>query len=138
MKNLKYLSLIVFSLVLLNTSCSKDENVVPDQTLAQQYPELSNLTWYSTDGNTDLSVLPQVTSITISDNILTFKFKDENGSYTFKYDQIEISGIDYLLSSTGNYRDLLLRNVKFNNNKTKVEFDWKNVNISNHYVLKEL
>lgn len=60
----------MFSLVLMNTSCTKPTDDVPDiKTLAQQYPDWKNLTWISTDGKSNDYVYPKL-SISVVDNTI--------------------------------------------------------------------
>jgi len=52
MKKVTYLMTILFAVALMSTSCCKDDPIVPEpETLEEQYPEWSDLSWVSTDGN---------------------------------------------------------------------------------------
>lgn len=48
MKKATYLMTILFAVAMMSTSCEKEDPIVPD-TLEEQYPEWSNLSWVSTD-----------------------------------------------------------------------------------------
>lgn len=48
---------MILAVVLMSTACEKDDPIIdePEQTLEEMYPEWSNLSWVSTDGNADAS-----------------------------------------------------------------------------------
>jgi len=78
MKKVTYLMTILFAVALMSTSCCKDDPVPEPQTLEEQYPEWSDLSWVSTDGN-DVNYAGELEDtyprieITINDDELTFK-----------------------------------------------------------------
>ena len=49
-EKVNFLFTILFAVDLMSTSCEKDDPIVPDQTLAEQYPDWVNLSWVSIDG----------------------------------------------------------------------------------------
>ena len=68
MKKVIYLMTILFTVVLMSTSCEKEDPIV--QTLEEQYPEWSNLFWVSTNENSnELTASPQL-NIVIIDNVV--------------------------------------------------------------------
>lgn len=74
----------MFSLVLMSTSCEKDEPVVPEQTLEEMFPDWSNLTWVSTDGITadvDPLIYPRLVINISGDNGTFRQLRSEDGRY---------------------------------------------------------
>ena len=68
MKKVTYLLTIMFAVVLMSTSCEKDDPVVPDLILEEQYPEWVDLSWVSTNENSDeLTASPQLNILIIGD-----------------------------------------------------------------------
>jgi hypothetical protein len=69
MKKVLTFSILLISLVLVNTSCQKDPVTPPaTQTLAEKYPNWVNLTWVKTNGST--VAYPRF-NINISGNVAT-------------------------------------------------------------------
>lgn len=115
MKKVAYLMVLMFSLVVMNTSCTK-EDTTPDQptvkTLAQQYPDWTNATWVSTTLKLSDVEYPQI-SFTIVGNTVTEVDKDvENGvvkTYTRTYDKVTLvssSDIKFYSTNLGQLSEL--------------------------------
>ena len=70
MKKAIYLFLLLFSLVLMSTGCKKDDPIVlsKEKTLLQRYPDWANLSWISTNGNTNRSTTFPQLSIRITED----------------------------------------------------------------------
>jgi len=138
MKKVFYLFAILFSVVLMNTSCEKNDPtpdpIVPDQTLAEQYPDWSDLTWVSTNGDTDLTVRPQI-SFSITGDIITLKYKTDVSDYTFEYKGFELTSatVSLFLSTGGGFNqtfDVLDLDPP---DATKIKLYWQ----ENTYVLQK-
>jgi hypothetical protein len=89
MKKLTYLVVLMFSLVLMSTSCSKDDDeIVPQKTLQELYPE-----WNGFDGIAQASPQNAELSITIVDNVVNISHVTEDGCQIYgDFDEINISG----------------------------------------------
>ena len=85
---------ILFAVALMSTSCCKDDPIVPDQTLEEQYPDWVNLSWVSTNGNT--VEYPRF-NITIDGNVVTLSELRDLGEITgvqlfpMQYEGIELT-----------------------------------------------
>jgi len=98
MKKVTYLLVLMFSLVLTSASCDKSDDPTPEQTLEQMYPDWSNLTWVSTNGETaqmNPNIYPRI-SFTIVGDLVNFKvIKNVVGAgivtYNFNYGGLEVT-----------------------------------------------
>ena len=138
MKKVTYLIVLMFSLVLLSASCEKDEPVVK-QTLEEQYPDWSNLTWVSTDGKTAETkpdVYPRLNITINGDNGTIRQTMDGDGWYyneQFSTITIESNTITF----TGHYAVYISRTGTFEKNGTQITLVTKGMIKDSHtYVLQ--
>lgn len=87
----------MFSLALMSASCEKDEPIVPTQTLEEQFPDWSDLTWVSTDGVSDQFTYPRLNIKIVSNVISVDQPSDGTHSLMGKYTRITISGNNFTL-----------------------------------------
>jgi len=131
MKKVTYVLVLMFSLVLMSTSCCKDDPIVPDQTFEELYPDWVNLTWVSTNDVTDPAIRPQI-SFTITGDEVTFKYKSAVTDYTYKYDGFEVTSTTATLflpqpGAVNQTFDILTQS-----DNTKIKLSWQ----LNEYVLQ--
>ena len=107
MKKVTYLMTILFAVALMSTSCCKDDPIVPDQTVAEQYPEWVNLTWVSTDGK-DASYIPiedtypRLNITIVGDDITVNQPINSTQSYNGFYTTMTVSGADVSFGTPSN------------------------------------
>ncbi len=87
MKKFTYVLALMFSLVLINTSCEKDP-ATADQTLAQMYPDWVNLTWVSTDGASLATTYPKLNIKIVGDVVTITKNLNSTQSIIGKYSKM--------------------------------------------------
>lgn len=135
MKKVTYLFILMFSLVLMSTSCEKEDPVI--LSLEEQYPDWVNLTWFSTNGESDVTTYPKL-YISIDGDIVTFKIHEVYGTYGTKLKEFNYVGFDVTettaifsdgYDSENEYKVLIILTPPDNNHK-KVKFE------NNIYVLK--
>lgn len=90
MKNLTLLFALLFSLI-LSTSCEKEEMVTPEQTLEQKYSDWSNLTWKSTDGNSESTKYPRLDIKIVGNNITVTQTMSLSITYTETYTEMSVT-----------------------------------------------
>ncbi len=139
MKKLTYLFTILFAVVLMSTSCEK-ENVTPD-TLETQFPDWVNLTWVSTDGvdeNMDVDTYPRL-DITIVDNLVTViqKYAEpETSKYEKTYTEMTISGNNVIIGDEWGMGNDKVDGM-FTKNGTQITFTTKGlINNEHEFVLQ--
>jgi len=99
MKKMTYLITILFAVALMSTSCCKDDPIVPDpETLEEQYPEWSNLSWVSTDGK-DANyqpvedTYPRLEITIVGDVVNVHQLRNGSGGfYDGNFTEVTISG----------------------------------------------
>lgn len=97
---------MIFAVALLSTSCCKDDPVVPEpQTLEEQYPEWSNLSWVSTDGVDiveDSDIYPRLEITIVGDMVSIFQATNgTGGGYAGSFPELTISGDVITFSGDG-------------------------------------
>lgn len=75
----------------MSTSCEKDDPIVPEQTLAEQYPDWVNLTWVSTDDNTNLNTYPKLTITIISNEVKVIHPTDQDAPMNKTFDKMLVN-----------------------------------------------
>ena len=99
----------MFAVALMSTSCCKDDPVVPDLTLEEQYPDWVNLSWVSTDGvdaTMNSNIYPRL-NITIVGNDVTVNQPHsapdpEENAYNGFYSTMSVSGADVIFGTPSN------------------------------------
>lgn len=129
MKKLTYLLSIMFAVALLSMSCEKEDPIVPEQTLAELYPDWVNLTWVSTNGNSDPTVLPRI-SFSISTNVIIFDIINSNGTYHFEYEGFEATSTSARLYDGDGFDHTF--DILTPPDATKIKLRWNN----DEYVLQ--
>lgn len=121
MKKVFYLITILFTVVLMSTSCKKEDPIPLDfnLTLEEQYPEWSNLTWVSTNGSNDIDTYPKL-DITIVDDEIILKLikKDVYGGikgYPITFNKMEIL-VDHVVVISNIMNNILYFYGTFDNN----------------------
>ena len=133
MKKVTYLMTILFAVALMSTSCCKDDPI-PDQTLADQYPDWVNLSSISTTDVFTNQVDYPTLRITINGDNLTvvqtmWNVESETTyelTSTYPADDVTITNVDVILAEsvvngelTGTYTmsgsDIILTTTGFSN-----------------------
>ena len=130
-KKVTYLLIVMFAMSVAFTSCKKDPILPPEptETLAELYPDWTNLTWVSTDGDSYVNKYPKL-NITIVDNLVSVFFTYFTGDITCSYSEMLIDGTKVSLNtSTSQCRDIKFYN--YSKIGTQIQFTYD----SNHYVL---
>lgn len=94
MKKVAYLLTVLFAVALMSTSCEKDDPIVPDQTLEEQYPEWSDLEWVSTNGSQ--TEYPRIDILIIGDLVTLTELRDLRAPagvqpFPMQYEGIELT-----------------------------------------------
>jgi hypothetical protein len=108
MKKTIYFLTMILAVALMSTSCCKDDPDVPEpQTLEEQYPEWSDLSWVSTDGN-DVNHIPieetypRLEITIVGDVASIFQATDGvGGGYAGNFPEVTISGNVITFSGDG-------------------------------------
>ncbi len=128
MKKIIYLLTLMLAVTLINVSCEKNEDPA-NQTLAEMYPDWTNLTWISTDGNSTPTVYPRLTIKVIGNVATIYETKLVSNSpvtYTFNYDALDITvtTATFFLPQTGAVNQTMTIMTPPDN--TKIKVSWQN------------
>lgn len=136
MKNLAYISTLIFALVLMNTSCTKPaDDALP---YVQQYPNWKNLTWVSTDGVSNTGVYPRLQiSIDANNEIKVVQQLSvvANDTYNGTYAEMSVTGnvVSFSKSTNG----AISVTGTFTINGSQITLNTSGLSTSSHiYVLK--
>lgn len=98
-KKVAYLLIMTFALSMAFTSCKKDPivPVEPIETLAELYPDWTNLTWVSTDGDSYTDKYPKLNIIVVGDLVSVTKTLFA-GDIFGKFTEMEVVGTNTTFS----------------------------------------
>ena len=93
MKKVIYLLTILFAVVLINISCEKEDpvDIKLEKTLAEQYPDWTNLSWISTDGNDDRNAYPQFSITIFNNSVLVIQPCDSLSRYYYIFEEMSVN-----------------------------------------------
>jgi hypothetical protein len=141
MKKLAYISILIFALVLMNTSCTKTND--GDLPYAVQYPHWKNLTWVSTDGVSNVGIYPRLQiSIDANNEIKVVQQLSvvANDTYSGTYTEMTVSDTNsgtVTLDKSNNNAVSVTGTFTINSANTQITLTTNGLSKSSHvYVLK--
>jgi hypothetical protein len=144
MKKFACVLVLMATMVLMNTSCTKSTDDTPDvKTLAQQNPTWVKLTWVSTNGLTtiyprlDISISGNVAIIQVTESIQGVIYH-----YNFDYDGLSVTvptatttGIaTFSMPHSGAVAQTM--KIYYSTDTTQVKLRWKDNSVDYDFVLK--
>jgi hypothetical protein len=139
MKKITYLSILMFSLILMSTSCCKEDDPTT-QTVAELYPDWANLTWISTDNASLATTYPKLNISIVGDNITMNQPINATQAYNDTFITMNVSEgnsgsvtfTNAMGSVTGTFTKIIVGGVT-----TQISLTTKGLSTTSHvYVLK--